>query len=357
MEAILLVGGKGTRLRPLTINTPKPMLPVAGVPFTAHQMAQARAAGVTRVVLATAYKPEVFTDWLGDGSRLGLEVEYVTEETPLGTGGAIRNVADRLRSDPDDPVLIFNGDVLSGHDIGRQLDLHAKRDADVTLYLTEVEDPRAFGCVPTDEEGRVTAFLEKTPHPVTNRINAGCYVFRRDVIDTIPYGEVVSVERQTFPQLLASGATVMGYVDTAYWLDLGTPQAFVQGSCDLVLGRVRSPAVPGPPGERLVLRGATIDPAADVRGGSVIGSRAVVQEGAVVEGSVIQDEAVVEAGAVIIDSVVGVNAVVGPRTVLDGCVAGDGARIGADNELARGSRVWVDVTLVDKAVRLSSDES
>ena len=326
MDAILLVGGKGTRLRPLTVNTPKPMLPVAGVPFTAHQMAQARAAGVTRVVLATAYKPDVFADWLGDGSRQGLEVEYVT-------------------------------DVLSGHDIGRQLDLHAKNDADVTLYLTEVEDPRAFGCVPTDEEGRVTAFLEKTPQPVTNRINAGCYVFRRSVIDTIPYREVVSVERQTFPELLASGATVMGYVDTAYWLDLGTPQAFVQGSRDLVLGRVRSPAVPGPPGERLVLPGATVDPAADVRGGSVIGARAIVEEGAVVEGSVIQDGALIQAGAVIIESVVGVDAVVGPRTVLDGCVAGDGARIGADNELCRGSRIWVDVTLVDKAVRLSSDQS
>jgi mannose-1-phosphate guanylyltransferase len=357
MEAILLVGGRGTRLRPLTINTPKPMLPVAGVPFIAHQMAQARATGVTRVVLATSYKPDAFCEWIGDGSRLGLEVEYVTEEIPLGTGGAIRNVADRLRSDADDPVLIFNGDVLSGHDIGRQLDLHAKSDADVTLYLTEVEDPRAFGCVPTDDEGRVTAFLEKTPHPVTNRINAGCYVFRRSVIDTIPHGEVVSVERQTFPQLLASGATVMGYVDNAYWLDLGTPQAFVHGSRDLVLGRVRSPAVPGPPGERLILAGANVDAAADVRGGSVVGKRGVIQEGAVAEGSVIQDDAIIEAGAVIIDSVVGVGAVVGPRTVLDGCVVGDGARIGADNELARGSRVWVDVTLVDKAVRLSSDES
>jgi mannose-1-phosphate guanylyltransferase len=357
VEAILLVGGKGTRLRPLTINTPKPMLPVAGVPFTAHQLAQARAAGVDHVVLATSYKPEVFTEWLGDGSRLGLDVEYVTEAEPLGTGGAIRNVAGRLISDPDEPVLIFNGDVLSGHEIGRQLDLHAKSDADITLYLTEVEDPRAFGCVPTDEEGRVTAFLEKTPHPVTNRINAGCYVFRRRVIDTIPYGQVVSVERQTFPQLLESGATVMGYVDTAYWLDLGTPQAFIQGSRDLVLGRVRSPAVPGPTGERLVLSSAAIDAAADIRGGSVVGERAVVQEGVVVEASVIQDGAVVQAGAVVIDSVVGVNAVVGPRTVLDGCVVGDGAHVGADNELGRGSRVWVDVTLPDKAVRLSSDQS
>jgi mannose-1-phosphate guanylyltransferase len=357
VEAILLVGGKGTRLRPLTVNNPKPMLHVAGVPFTAHQLAQARAAGVDHVVLATSYKAEVFTEWLGDGSRLGLEVDYVTEDVPLGTGGAIRNVADRLRSEPDDPVLIFNGDILSGHDIGAQLDLHEKADADVTLYLTEVADPRAFGCVPTDDEGRVTAFLEKTPNPVTNRINAGCYAFRRSVIDAIPYGEVVSVERQTFPGLLNGGATVMGYVDTAYWLDLGTPAAFAKGSRDLVLGRVASPALPGPTGERLLLDGAAVDPAADVRGGTVVGVRAVVEEGAVVDGSVLQDGSIVRAGAVVIDSVVGVRAEVGPRTVLDGCVVGDGARVGADNELGRGSRIWVDVRIPDRAIRLSSDQS
>ncbi len=357
MEAILLVGGKGTRLRPLTINTPKPMLPVGGVPFTAHQLAQAKAAGVDHVVLATSYKAEVFTDWLGDGSRLGLEVEYVTEDVPLGTGGAIRNVADKLRSGPDEPVLIFNGDVLSGHDIRAQLDLHAKHDADVTLYLTEVEDARAFGCVPLDEEGRVTAFLEKMPNPVTNRINAGCYVFRRRVIDTIPFGEVVSVERQTFPGLLAEGRVVMGYVDTAYWLDLGTPAAFVKGSRDLVLGRVQSPAVPGPTGEQLVLGSARVDGSADVRGGSVVGARAIVEEGAVVDGSVLQEGAVVRAGAVVLDSVVGVGATVGARTIVDGCVIGDGARVGADNELARGSRVWTDVTIPDRSIRLSSDQS
>ncbi len=258
MEAILLVGGMGTRLRPLTVNTPKPMLPVAGVPFVAHQLAQARAAGVTHVVLATSYRAEVFETWLGHGDRLGLDVDYVTEEEPLGTGGAIRNASVGLRAQADEPVLVFNGDVLSGHDIGAQLSLHAEHDADVTLYLTEVEDARAFGCVPLDDDGRVTAFLEKMPEPVTNRINAGCYVFRRSVIDRIPEGKVVSVERETFPGLLADGATVMGYVDTAYWLDLGTPEAFVRGSRDLVTGALASPALPGPTGDRLVLDGASV---------------------------------------------------------------------------------------------------
>jgi mannose-1-phosphate guanylyltransferase len=357
VEAILLVGGKGTRLRPLTINTPKPMLPVAGVPFTAHQLAQAKAAGIERVILATSYKPEVFEDWLGDGSTLGLDVEYVTEEVPMGTGGAIRNAADRLKSAADEPVVIFNGDVLSGHNLRAQLAVHRDANADVTLYLTEVEDARAFGCVPTDEAGQVTAFLEKMPDPVTNRINAGCYVFERSIIDSIPAGRPVSVERETFPGLLAAGSLVMGYVDTAYWLDLGTPAAFVQGSRDLVLGRVISPAVPGPLGERLVLAGAMVDPSADVRGGSVISERAIIEEGAVVVGSVVQTGAVVKAGSVVLNSVLGRGSIVGERSVLDGVVVGDGAQVGSDCELSTGTRVWVNAVLPDKSIRLSSDQS
>src|SRR5713226_8897818 len=244
LEAILLVGGQGTRLRPLTVEIPKPLLPTAGVPFLAHQLAKAAAAGVTRVVLATAYRAGMFAECLGDGSAFGLDICYVHEDVPLGTGGAIRNAAAMLRSGPDSPVLVLNGDILSGHDIGAQLDLHGKADAAVTLHLVEVPDPARFGCVPTDPAGRVTAFLEKTPEPVTNRINAGCYVFRRRVIDEIPAGRVSSVERETFPALIASGAVVMGYPDSAYWLDVGTPEAFVRGSCDLVLGRLRSSAMP-----------------------------------------------------------------------------------------------------------------
>ncbi len=309
------------------------------------------------MLLATSYRAEVFAEGLRDASPLGLEIEYISEEIPLGTGGAIRNAADRLRSGPEAPVMIFNGDVLSGHDIGAQLDLHAKSDADVTLYLTEVEDARPYGCVPLDDQGRVTAFLEKLPNPVTNRINAGCYVFRRSVIDTIPFGEVVSVERQIFPALLEEGRVMVGYVDTAYWLDLGTPAAFVKGSRDLVVGRVESSAVPGPTGERLILRSARVDGAADIRGGSVVGQRAIVEEGAVVDGSVLQDGAVVRAGAVVLDSVVGVGATVGARTVVDGCVIGDGAKVGSDNELARGTRVWTDVAIPDRSIRLSSDQS
>jgi mannose-1-phosphate guanylyltransferase len=350
MEAILLVGGKGTRLRPLTINTPKPMLPVGGVPFIAHQLTQAKSAGVDRVILATSYKAQVFSDWLGDGARLGIQVEYVTEDVPLGTGGAIRNVADRLFTKPD-------GDVLSGHDLPAQIERHRDADADVTLYLTEVDDARTFGCVPVDERGRVTAFLEKMPEPVTNRINAGCYVFRRSVIDTIPFGEVVSVERQTFPELVAAGAHVIGFVDTAYWLDVGTPQAIVAGSRDLVLGRVSSPALPGTSGERLILPGAAVHPTATVSGGSVVGSNAEVHEGAIVDGSVVQDAVVIEGGAIVRSSVIGAGARIGPRTRIESATIGNAASVGADCEIASGTRIWIDAVLSDMSIRVSSDQA
>ncbi|TRV77466.1 NDP-sugar synthase [Streptomyces sp. 130] len=358
-EAILLVGGKGTRLRPLTVHTPKPMVPAAGVPFLTHQLARARAAGVEHIVLATSYLAEVFEPYFGDGSSLGLHIEYVTEREPLGTGGAIRNVAHRLASGPDEPVLIFNGDILTGLDIRALVTSHADSGADVSLHLTRVEDPRAFGLVPTDDTGRVTAFLEKPQTPeeiVTDQINAGAYIFRRSVIDTIPAGRPVSVERETFPGLLADGAHLQGMVDSTYWLDLGTPQAFVRGSADLVLGRAPSPAVPGRCGDSLVLPTASVAPDAKLFGGTVIGDGAVIGAGARIDGSTVLAGAVVEPGAVITDSLVGEGARVGSRTVLAGAVVGDGAEVGADNELREGVRVWCGARLPDASVRFSSDE-
>ena len=355
-EGVLLVGGLGTRLRPLTVYTPKPMLPVAGVPFVLHQLARLRDAGITHVVLATSYRAEVFEGYLGDGSAFGLELEFVTEDEPLGTGGAIRNVVDRLRSGPDDPVVVLNGDVLSGHDVGGQVVVHREAGADATLHLVRVADPRAYGSVPTDASGRVTRFLEKSPEPVTDQVNAGCYVFRRSVLDAIPRGRVVSVERETFPGLLDRGALVLGCVDDSYWLDLGTPEAFVTGSRDLVLGVVRSSAVPGPPGQSLVLPGGAVDPAALVDGGSVVGAGASVAAGAVVHGSVLQDGAVVGADARVTASVVGSGARVGERTVVQDAVLGDDSVVGADCEIASGTRIWVGVTLPDRSVRTSDDD-
>ncbi|WP_231717403.1 MULTISPECIES: nucleotidyltransferase family protein [Streptomyces] len=343
----------------MTVNTPKPMVPAAGVPFLTHQLARARAAGVEHIVLATSYLAEVFEPYFGDGSSLGLHLEYVTEVEPLGTGGAIRNVASRLTSGPDEPVLIFNGDILTGLDIRALVETHETSGADVSLHLTRVEDPRAFGLVPTDPTGRVTAFLEKPQTPeeiVTDQINAGAYVFRRSVIDTIPTGRPVSVERETFPGLLADGAHLQGMVDSTYWLDLGTPQAFVRGSADLVLGRAPSPAVPGRCGDRLVVAGASVAPDAKLTGGTVVGAGATVGAGARIDGSAVMAGAVVEPGAVVTDSLVGEGARIGARTVLHGAVIGDGAHVGADNELRDGVRVWCGARLPDASVRFSSDQ-
>jgi mannose-1-phosphate guanylyltransferase len=355
MDAVLLVGGQGTRLRPLTITTPKPMLPTAGVPFLAHQLARARDAGVTHAILSTSYRPEVFSAYFGDGSAFGLRITYVTEAEPLGTGGGIRNVADRLSGDA---FLVFNGDVLAGFDIAALVARHRDTDADVTLYLTPVPDPRAFGLVPLDDDGRVTAFLEKPERDediVTDLINAGCYVIDPAVLERIPVGRPVSVERETFPALLADDLRVMGYVDRAYWLDLGTPAAFVRGSADLVLGEVASSALPGVPGESLLLPGAQVDATAKVGGGSTVGAGAVVHPHAVVDGSVLFDDVTVGAGSVVRSSALGRGVAVGTGCVLDGVVVGDGAQIGDRNELTPGARVYPDVVLADCAVRFSSD--
>lgn len=350
-DAVILVGGLGTRLRPLTLSAPKPMLPTAGVPFLTHLVTRLRDAGVTHIVLGTSYRAEVFEGHFGDGAALGVELEYVLESEPLGTGGGLRNVAGALR---EDTVLVLNGDNLVGVDLGGLVEEHRRRDADVTLCLTKMADPRAFGCVPTDRDGRVTAFLEKDPNPLTDQINAGLYVFRRSVIDTIPTGRPVSVERETFPGLLGSGAKVFGHVDPGYWRDFGTPADFVSGSCDLVRGLAPSPAVTEP-GQSLVLPGAAISSSAQVWGGTTVGRNVAIGAGARIEASVLFDGAQVAPGALVRRSVLGADAVVHEDAVVQDAVVGDRSSIGARVELRAGARVWPDVTLADGAIRFSSD--
>lgn len=339
-EAVLLVGGEGTRLRPLTLTTPKPMLPVAGTPITVHQIMRARDAGVSRIVLGTAYRADVFTEHLGDGRDLGVEIVYAHEDTPLGTGGAIRNAAAHLTGAAGDPVLILNGDILSGVDMGALIDGHVHADAAVTLHLTRVEDPRRYGLVPTDGDGRVRQFLEKPQTPdeiVTDQINAGCYVFRRDVIEAIEPDRVVSVEREVFPALLESGALVRGVVDDSYWLDLGTPWDFLQGSTDLVRGV--APWNGHQPADFLALDGAQIAADAVVDRGSTIGSDARIESGALVSGSVLFAGAAIESGAQVIDSVIGADAIVGAGARVCGAVLGDGVVVRAGATVAEGERV------------------
>lgn len=275
---ILLVGGFGTRLKPLTNQTPKPMLPVGGKPVTEHQLLAAKAAGINTVVLATSYLSEVFTPYFGDGSKWGMNLLYAVESEPLGTGGAIRNAAALLNfADLDEEFVIFNGDVLSGHDIAAQLEFHRANSADATLHLIEVADARAFGCVPTHPDGRVIDFLEKMEHPVTNSINAGCYIFNSSVILEIPPGEVVSIERQTFPKLVKNGRPVYGYHEQSYWLDIGTPAALFKGSRDIV----GDGFLAGP--------GSTIGERSTVSGGSSIGAGSTIGTDCAIDNSIIGD--------------------------------------------------------------------
>jgi mannose-1-phosphate guanylyltransferase len=262
------------------------MLPVACKPVTEHQILAAQRAGITTLVLATSYLSEVFIPYFGDGSKWGIDIRYAVEKEPLGTGGAIANAAAHLDKGPsDEAVVIFNGDVLSQHNLAAQIEFHKQADADVTLHLIQVEDARAFGCVPTSADGQVEAFLEKMENPVTNWINAGCYVFNRAVIDSIPRDTVVSVERETFPGLISEKRRVFGYKEAAYWLDIGNPGALFKGSRDLVGG------------DFLVSPSADVDPTAVLTGGTSIGAGAQIGAGAILDNCIVSAGAIVKSGA------------------------------------------------------------
>jgi mannose-1-phosphate guanylyltransferase len=345
LEAILLVGGQGTRLRPLTISTPKPMLPVAGYACTEHQIARAKEAGVERIVLGTSYRAEVFEEYFGHGEKFGIELIYAVESEPLGTGGAIRNAASYLISSGEDPVIVFNGDVLTGLDISALVQKWRTADADVALYLTRVEDPRAYGLVPTDADGRVIEFREKPTSPeelVTDQINAGCYIFKRSVIDQIPSDRPVSVERETFPELLSSNAKVIGVVDDGYWLDLGTPLAFAKGSADLVRGIAPSPLLKGRTGEALIEPTAKVDSSALITGGTYIGHHAIVGANVVITGSVIFADVEVGTGTQIKNSIVSTGANISSGCEIVDTVIAERAQIGAGVKLEPGTLVFPD---------------
>ncbi len=300
--AILLVGGMGSRLMPLTKSTPKPMLSVAGVPFTEHQIRKAADAGISEIVLATSYKSELFEPYFGDGDKFGIKIKYAVEKTALGTGGGIKNASSLLEN--CDEIVIFNGDVLSGHSLENQLDFHRKNKAEVTLYLTEVKDARAYGCVELSADKQVESFNEKMENPKSNLINAGCYVFNPKIIEQIAADKVVSIERDTFPALLTSGVKVVGYVDNSYWLDIGTPAALVKASSDLILGKISSSATPSHSADCLIFDSATIGSGSNINNGSVIESKVIVESNCQISGSIIGTGAKIGSNCQIVDSII-----------------------------------------------------
>lgn len=312
---ILLVGGFGTRLSPLTNKTPKPMLPIANLPVTEHQLLVAKAAGITKVVLATAYLAETFTPYFGDGSNWGMELKYALEREPLGTGGAIRNAAELILDEisADEPIVVFNGDVLSRHNLAAQIQLHQSLSAAVTLHLVSVEDARPYGCVPFDDNGRVTDFLEKMANPITNTINAGCYVFNPQVVREIELGKVVSVEREVFPEILKAGRVIQAFVDDSYWLDMGTPRALLKGSQDYVGAR-----------DFIVGQNSNISASAKISGASAIGNQVTIGANVEISASIIRDGAVIAEGCRLENVFVESNALVPKETQAKGAYLAGG---------------------------------
>lgn len=344
-KAILLVGGEGTRLRPLTVSTPKPMLEVAGYPITAHQIAKLAEVGVTEVMLATSYKAEVFESWLQQQSYLSVDIKVAVEQTPLGTGGAIRNAADQLGLSAGEAVIVLNGDVLSGHDLAAQITQYESTGAAASLHLVTVDDPSAFGLVPTDKQNMVQAFLEKPKTKaeiVTNQINAGCYILNAEVVQQIAAGKPASVEREVFPALLAAGTKIVGYLDNSYFLDLGTPYSYIQGSADLVQQKVNSPLITKSR-EAVIDPTASIDPSALIYGGSVVSAGVKIGPNCVVSGSILFDNAELGADVQIFDSIVGASAKISAGLNLAKVVISENCQI--EVEIPYGVRVWPDLKL------------
>ena len=342
MKAILLAGGKGTRLRPLTIHTPKPIVPIFNRPFLHYQLDLLKQVPeIDEVILSLNYQPRRIEEIFGDGHELGITIRYVVEPAPLGTAGAVRYAGDHLT----ESVVVFNGDVLTEIDLAAVIALHRERQAKATIVLTPVENPTAYGLVETDAAGNITQFLEK-PKPdeiTTNNINAGIYVLEPDTFDRIPKDVSWSIERSFFPSLIERRETFVAYVYDGYWIDIGTPEKYAQVHRDIMDGRYSAAPFRGMVGARTAVApdariedGATIegpcfiDAGASVKAGarvgpySVIGRQTQVDENASVEDAIIWPNCRISRDATVRNAIVGRNCHVGRNVTLDrGAVLGD----------------------------------
>jgi mannose-1-phosphate guanylyltransferase len=366
LQALILVGGEGTRLRPLTSTMPKPVVPLVDRPFIAYMLEWLRGHGVDNVILSCGFMADGVRSVLGDGEAFGLRLRYLEEPQPLGTGGALKFAEELL----DDRFFMLNGDVLTDIDLTAQLQAHERAGAKATLALIAVEDPSAYGLVRRHEDGSVRQFVEKPgPEQIdTNLINAGAYILEREVLDGMgPAGTKISIEREVFPVLVGHG--LYGFECDGYWLDIGTPQRYLQATFDILEGAVQTEA-----GEALraagltSVRGANVDgqvlaPAlvgsgsviaqhATVGGRVVLGHGVTVGEGARVESSVVLDGASIGAHATVHSSIIGPGATIGDHCHIDqGVVLGAGVTLGADNTLRAGARIFPGVELPQGAIR------
>jgi NDP-sugar pyrophosphorylase family protein len=353
MKAILLAGGRGTRLRPLTIHTPKPIVPIFDRTFLHYQLDLLRQVPeIDEVILSLNYQPRRIEELFGDGSNAGITLRYVVEPAPLGTAGAVRYAGESLR----ESVVVFNGDVLTEVDLGAVIEQHRQRKAKATIVLTPVENPAAYGLVETDANGNVRRFLEKPqPDEITcNTINAGIYVLEPDTFDRIPRDTAWSIERSFFPSLVERGETFVGYVYQGYWIDIGTPEKYVQVHRDMMDGRCACKAAPFANGgsrawispqarldEGVTLEGPCfVDEATTIKAGARIGPYAVIGRHCHIEEHAIVDQAIVWANcrisqdAIVRRSILGRHCHVGRNAT-----AGEGVLLGDKSVLTDYSRL------------------
>jgi mannose-1-phosphate guanylyltransferase len=329
MKAVVLVGGEGTRLRPLTETVPKPLLPLVDRPILDHVLDHLVAHGVVEVIMSSPYLEDTFHPFLeargGDPA-----ITWITEREPLGTGGAVVNALDHLG---EEPFFALNGDILTDLDLTAMLERHRERGAAATIALHHVEDARAFGLVETDPTGRVTEFREKPPDPISGDINAGTYVLEPSALRAWPSGTYLWIEGEVFPALIRDGAAVHGFDTGAYWLDLGTPEQYLRAHVDLLEGRVRGISFEAP----WVGPGASVDPTARVGRSVVIGEGARVGARAELDEAVLLTRSEVEEDARVVRSILASHATVGRGATLVDSVLGEGARVppGVKIEAAR----------------------
>jgi mannose-1-phosphate guanylyltransferase len=335
VQALVLAGGEGTRLRPLTLTTPKPVMPLAGRPFLSFMLDWVHSHGADEVILSCGFMSDAVKSVLGDIYD-GMRLRHVIEEEPLGTAGPVRLAYDEGLL--EERVLVLNGDVLTDIDLTAELEQHARTGARATLALYPVEDTSSYGVVPTDDSGQVTEFIEKgSGDPPTDRINAGAYVLERDVVESIPAGRAVSFERDVFPSLVGGG--LYGYDAAGYWIDIGTPERYLEATWDLLAGRVHSTLPPRDETgsliyENCLLAGAHVGPQ------SVLGRHCSVGTDARVERSVLHERVHVGADATVIESVLGERVRVGERArVGPDAMVGANAVIEADAVVGLSARV------------------
>ena len=335
MQALVLAGGEGTRLRPLTLTTPKPVMPLAGQPFLSFMLDWVRRHGADEVILSCGFMSDAVGHVLGDIYD-GMRLRYVVEDEPLGTAGPVRLAHDEGLL--EERLLVLNGDVLTDVDLTAELEQHARTGARATLALHPVDDTSSYGVVPTDDEGRVEAFIEKgSGDAPTNRINAGAYVIERDVVDAIPAGRAVSFEREVFPALVGNG--LYGYDAAGYWIDIGTPERYLEATWDLLAGRVASRLPPRDETGSLVYENCLLS-GAHVGPQSVLGRNCSVGTDARVERSVLHDRVHVGADAAVVESVLAERVRVGERARIGpGAMVGAAAVIGEDAVIGVGARV------------------